>query len=273
MFLPDPFELKQVLEGAAAIVTDAMGLADLKICRKADGSPVTEVDRQVNFFLRAALARIAPESAWLSEEDAANPSRLSAKYCWIVDPLDGTTDFISGRAEFAVSVALVHGGTPVAAAIMNPATGEGGAWAENHEPIFWGWAMQSARCGTPPLDDARIVISRGETDRGTAAMISREFTNVSVVGSAAYKLLRVAARTDDLYVSMEPKSEWDICAGVGLLNGMDMTYRLFSGEPVRFNQPQTRIRSGAVGGAPTLVEAFLRRLGSAVQNSVGDYRH
>ena len=80
---------------------------------------------------------------------------------------------------------------------------------------------------------------------------------VRAVGSVAYKLLLVAAGIDDFTFSVQPKSEWDICGGVGLLQAAGKVYRRCDGLPVRFNQPQVRIKSPAVAGPAVLVEQFI----------------
>src|SRR5450755_1427548 len=91
---------------------------------KAQNSPVSEVDIAVDALLKARLAPIVPQAAWLSEETEDDPARLSARRVWIVDPIDGTRSFLAGRADWTVSVALVEDGRPIVAALYAPATEE-----------------------------------------------------------------------------------------------------------------------------------------------------
>src|SRR6516164_329897 len=89
---------------------------------KAGHDPVTEADRAVDAVLRKNLLR--PGEGWLSEESVDDPSRLEKSRVWVVDPLDGTREFVKGIPEFCVSIAMVENGVPVAAGICNPATDE-----------------------------------------------------------------------------------------------------------------------------------------------------
>ena len=89
---------------------------------KAGNDPVTEADKQVDAALRKILLR--PEEGWLSEESVDDPIRLEREWAWIVDPLDGTKEFIEGIPEWCVSIGLVRGGEAYAGGICNPATGE-----------------------------------------------------------------------------------------------------------------------------------------------------
>ena len=90
---------------------------------KSGGNPVTTADLEANAVLREALLGAFPESGWLSEESPDDGERLGKEWVWIVDPLDGTREFIQGIDEFALSVALVHGAAPVLAVTYNPAAG------------------------------------------------------------------------------------------------------------------------------------------------------
>ena len=98
--------------------------ANPKSWEKRAGDPVSEADIAVNNLLRDRLDGPRPGYAWLSEESEDDPARLDADTVWIVDPIDGTSAFLDGQAEFTVAVALANRGEPVAAAVFNPATDE-----------------------------------------------------------------------------------------------------------------------------------------------------
>jgi myo-inositol-1(or 4)-monophosphatase len=254
-----PFRLETLLSiaEAAGAVARTAGAGPMQIVDKADGSPVTIVDREVNDFLHRELIALVPGSGWLSEETADHPSRLHAPLVWIVDPIDGTQQLVRGIPEVAISIGLVDRSGVVAAAIVNPATGERGAWVEGEALAFSGLVMRP-----PPrtLDDATAIVSLSESEAGELAFLSGIVGTVRPVGSAAYKLLRVAAGADALTYSIRPKSEWDVCAGVGLVRAAGMSYVRLDGLPVAFNQPEPRIASGAVAGPSPLAAELRERI-------------
>ena len=248
--------IEAIADEAAALARSAAA-APLHVVEKDDRSPVTAVDRAVDAFLKRELTRLLPKSAWLSEETEDDRSRLAAEFVWIVDPIDGTKQLVSGIPEVAISVGLVVRGRAVAAAIVNPMTGERGSWVEGELPVFHGLA---ARPEPATLDTAAAIVSRSETEEGALAGLSGVVGSTRAVGSVAYKLLRVAAGADALTFSVRPKSEWDVCAGVGLLLAAGRVYLRLDGALTVFNQPDTRIPSGAVAGPASLAIPLRARL-------------
>jgi myo-inositol-1(or 4)-monophosphatase len=252
-------------EALAAIAEDAAALAragaadPLQVSRKEDGSPVTAVDAAVDAFLRRELQRLLPGSGWLSEETADDDVRLGRDFVWIVDPIDGTKQLVSGIPELAVSIGLVASGSVVAAAVVNPMTGEGGTWVAGRPPVFAGL---DARPAPATLAETSAIVSRTETELGALADLAGLVGSTRAVGSVAYKLLRVAAGADALTYSVLPKNEWDVCGGVGLLEAAGRAYLRLDGQPVVFNQPDAAIPSGAVAGPRLLAESLRRALAS-----------
>jgi len=245
-----------IVREAGTTVRAAFG-QPIAIARKPDGSPVTDVDRSVDAFLRSELHRLLPEAAWLSEETADDRSRLAFPTCWIVDPIDGTNQLIRGIPELAISVALVRDGEPVAAMVINPITGEEGLWTEGAPPEFRGL---TAREATGEIDTVEAIVSRTESESGELARVRGVVRALRPVGSVAYKLLRVAARADAVTFSLRPKSEWDVCGGVALVEAAGGIYLRLDDRPVRFNQPVPVIPSGAVAGPEDLAEAVADRV-------------
>ena len=243
--------LKRLVIEASAIA-DRYWRSRVTVSRKADGSLITEADTEVNEFLRRVLTRLLPGSGWLSEETIDDSSRLASDWVWVVDPLDGTREFARGVPEFAISVGLVHRGSAVLGCVVNPASGEGGVGHVGRGAEFWGGLQQ--RHAATSLSEARASVSRTETEDGSVLPYLDLLGTSIPVGSVAYKLLRVAAGHDDLTFSVQHKSEWDICGGVALLEAADKVYRRLDGEPLRFNQSDTRIRSDALAGTPALVD-------------------
>jgi myo-inositol-1(or 4)-monophosphatase len=253
---PPPAALRAALEAAGEAALSHFGKA--AVTRKADGSPLTQADLASQDVLRRELARLLPGAGWLSEETPDDDARLEREWVWVVDPLDGTKEFAAGVPQFAVSVGLVRAGEAVAGAVYNPATREGGVACDG-AASFWG--LPPALPPAPSLSDARASVSRTEVEDGSAAPFLAA-ARCEPVGGCAYKLLRAAAGVEHLTFSVQPKSEWDVCGGAALLAAAGKAYRRLDGAPNRFNRPDTRIRSGAVGGDPALVARMIEVIDS-----------
>jgi len=255
--LPVRREALAAIADAAAALARTAAAAPLGAVQKADLSPVTAVDLAVNAFLDRELKALLPGSAWLSEESEDDLGRLAARFVWIVDPIDGTKQLVAGIPEVAISIGLVAAGRVVAAAVANPMTGESGVWVDDAPPLFSGLERRPL---PPSLETATAIVSRSEAAEGALVGVKSVVGSIRPVGSVAYKLLRVAAGADALTFSVRPKSEWDVCAGVGLILAAGGCYLRFDGRPVTFNQEEPRISSGAVAGPERLASPLLRRL-------------
>lgn len=157
---------------------------------------------------------------------------------WIVDPIDGTREFVRRIPEYAISVALVRDGKPVVGAVCNPATGDlflgavgVGSW-RNGRPIA---------CSRPRGDRLVVLGSRSEMKRGEFEPF-QGVLDVQAVGSIAYKLALVAAGEADGTFSLGPKHEWDIAAGVALVLAAGGRVHDGAGRAFRFNQTDTLTR-------------------------------
>jgi myo-inositol-1(or 4)-monophosphatase len=193
--------------------------------------PVTEADRTANRVLRDAL--LEEGEGWLSEESVDDFSRLEKERLWIVDPIDGTREFISGVPEWCISVAFVENGRAVAGGICNPATRE----------VFLGALGEGVRLNSVPvnisgrqnLEGAVVLASRSEIARGEwdryrdAAFVTRP------MGSVAYKLALVAAGLADATWTASPKNEWDFAAGAVLVEAAGGVVRNLDGSRLSFN--------------------------------------
>jgi myo-inositol-1(or 4)-monophosphatase len=180
---------------------------------KAGHDPVTEADRALDEVLRKNLLRDG--EGWLSEESADDQTRLFKSRVWVVDPLDGTREFVEGIPEFCVSIAMVERGKPIAGGIYNPATNEtflgavGFGLTHNGEP-----ARASQR---DSLEGALALASRSETKRGEWKEFENAPFKITPMGSVAYKLARVAAGLADITFTLVPKHEWDVAGGAALV--------------------------------------------------------
>ena len=210
---------------------------DVDARRKSGGDPVTEADTQVDTILRRLLPR--PEEGWLSEETTDDLSRLERRRVWVVDPLDGTREFVEGIPEWSVSIGLVVDGEPVAGGICNPATGElilgarGVGVTLNGRP-----ACVSAR---EKLAGATVVASRSEVKRGEWQGYRDGAFEMRPTGSVAYKLGLVAAGLVDATWTLTPKHEWDVAAGVALVRAAGGVVVPAAPDEDRFNRPKPKL--------------------------------
>ena len=257
-----PFSLaafKTILIEAGGIVRRWYN-TQTEVVIKGDGSPLTQADTEANAFLHAELGKLFPQAKWLSEESADDLSRLDAEWLWVVDPVDGTKEFVNRIPELAVSVGLVRHGRVFLGGVLNPIANEGGVGFVSGENEFWGFAPSVAPAAE--LAKATVSLSRTEVKRGDILECVKTLGQARPVGSVAYKLLRVAAGVDDLTLSIQPKSEWDICGGVALLQSAKKKYIRLDGVETLFNQRDILITAGAVAGPEPLASAYCAFLGT-----------
>ena len=199
---------------------------------KEGDDPVTATDRALDALLRQALP--AAGEGWLSEETADDAARLACSRVWVVDPLDGTREFVAGIPEWCVSVGLVVDGEAVAGGILNPATGQRFLGAVGHGLTLDGRPARASAATT--LAGALVLASRSEVKRGQWERFAGAPFTVKPTGSVAYKLACVAAGLADATWTLVPKHEWDVAAGVALARAGGCVVRTPSGTPPRFNR-------------------------------------
>jgi len=175
--------------------------------------PVTEADRAVDAVLRQSLLRDG--EGWLSEESVDDVSRLSKNRVWVVDPLDGTREFVAGIPEFCVSIGFVENGRPVAGGICNPATNESILGSIDSGVSYNGKPAHPSQRTT--LQGSLILASRSEVKRGEWQQFQGGDYQIRPMGSVAYKLGLVAAGRADVTFTLTPKNEWDVAAGAALV--------------------------------------------------------
>jgi len=212
--------MKQQTQDTVAIVREA-GQAVMQFFRasftvrdKSPDNPVTEADIASDTLLKRRLGELMPEAGWLSEETADNPARLEKKWLWVVDPIDGTKEFVMGIPEFSISVALVEDGLPVLGIVFNPVTDE--LFVAEKGQGMWCNGTKVGVSGRDQLQGSLIDASRSEIKRGEFDPF-KELVELRITGSIAYKLARVASGQADATWSRGPKHEWDICAGALLV--------------------------------------------------------
>lgn len=237
---PSPFRVEDEIRriklalDAARIVLEDYTAGRVASTLKAGGDPVTEADLAVDAAVRAVLQE--PGDGWLSEETTDDRSRLSCRRVWIVDPIDGTREFIEGIPEWCVSIALAIDGQPVAGGIFNPVTGESVVGGVGSPPKYIGHREPVSATG---LADAMILASRSEIKRGEWDAFTSLGLNVVPMGSVAYKLALVAAGRADATWTLVPKREWDVAGGAALLTAAGAHYRRKDHANVVFNNEKT----------------------------------
>jgi len=232
---------------------------------KSGGDPVTECDRIANRTLRDVL--LQEGEGWLSEENIDDLSRLERDRVWIVDPIDGTREFISGIPEWCISVGYVEGGQAVAGGVCNPTTGE----------IFLGAVGAGVRLNGNSvcvsrrqcLPGALVLASRSEVGRGEWDSFKDAPFVTRPMGSVAYKLALVASGRADATWTRCTKHEWDIAAGTALVEAAGGIVRNFDGSEIRFNN-HLPLFSGLLACGPQLdleLNTWLRERADIPQQS------
>jgi myo-inositol-1(or 4)-monophosphatase len=209
-----------------------------EIGSKGHDNPVTAADLEADRALKKLLHDPFPEYGWLSEETVDNDARLKCRRVWIVDPLDGTKEFINGIPEFSVAIALVEDGVPILGVTYNPIKRE----------MYWAARGVGCHLNTRPvhvtrtrtLKRATVLASRSETARGEW-QVFHGMLKVSPTGSVAYKLAMVAAGKGDATFTRSPKSEWDIASGAALIIEAGGVITDIKGREIRFNQRSVKL--------------------------------
>jgi myo-inositol-1(or 4)-monophosphatase len=260
-----PQEFKKIVCDAGLIAKKALGNRNAyTIIEKPDRTLVTSIDLEIDAYLKLHLGKLFPEAAWVSEESPEPKDRVLQKWVWMVDPIDGTANFVAHKTGFAISVALVHEGRVRASGVVNPATDQGGVAIDDGPALFWG-----TKAKEPAVEflDAHISLSRREQRKGLTVQIEKDFRNIIFVSGAANKLMRTAAGVDDFYLTIESKSEWDVAAGLHLAECSGKVGARLDGKELIYNADNLRIPSGIICGKKEFVEAFLKRYAAGFSHS------
>jgi len=217
---------------------------------KEPGQPVSEADLMVDRLLMGRLGALLPEAAWLSEESVETPGRAEARFAWVVDPIDGTRDFVRGRPGWAVSVALVEDGAVRLSTLIAPARGE--IWSAAKGQGAWRNGVK-LHCGAhPTLSKARVP---ADHLRG----IDIDYVLVPKPNSIALRMAMVAADEADVVASIRWGAEWDIAAASLIVQEAGGMVTDVMGRTLRFNRPDPRAL-GILCCVPTLHDEAVARL-------------
>ncbi|MBL8697134.1 MAG: 3'(2'),5'-bisphosphate nucleotidase CysQ [Alphaproteobacteria bacterium] len=217
---------------------------------KDDGSPVTDADEASEALIVAGLRELTPEIAVVSEEEMAAGRAPFAggggavpSLFWLVDPLDGTREFVARNGEFSINIGLVRDGRPVFGVLLAPIGGHGWAAAGPGRAIAFtpDGTKRSIRVRTPPASGLVVLSSRSHGDDAAldAYLDGRPIAARRRLGSAL-KFGALAAGEADLYPRFGPTSEWDTCAGHAILEAAGGRVETAGGQPLRYGKPGFR---------------------------------
>lgn len=229
---------------------------------KRGDDPVTEADLAVDEAVKGVLA--VGEEGWLSEETADSSTRLGCRRTWVVDPLDGTREFVRGIPEWCVSVGLVEDGIPIAGGILAPSAGLRIIGGRGHGVTLNG--APASASDTSTLAGALVLASRSEVSRGLWGPFFPGDISIRNMGSVALKLGMVAVGLADATWTLVPKNEWDVAAGAALVLAAGGRISLPDGSPRSFNAPDPLL-SGFIAAAPGLYEPIHGLVARTIETS------
>jgi len=217
--------------------------SSFSVQEKEDRSPLTEADLRSEKLILAGLRRIAPEIPVLSEESGQVPfaTRKGWNRLWVVDPLDGTKEFVQRNGEFTVNIALVDDHRPVLGVVHAPVLERDyyaceGVGAFRSDAQAAGRPIRVAKRGTGPV---RVVGSRSHRGTSLDAFLARVGPHAFVEVGSSMKLCLVAEGDADVYPRMGPTSEWDTAAGQCVLEQAGGLVLKLDGQPLAYNREDT----------------------------------
>ncbi len=231
----------------------------LDVWDKQGGTPVSAADMAVDDFLKRELGALLPSAGWLSEETVDAPERLDGDLIWLVDPIDGTRDFVAGRPGWAISVALVSSGRPLLGMLDAPARGE-----------FWhGEAGKGAwRNGQKLAASRRAVLPGARVPAHVLPTADADLTPVERPNSIALRMAMVAADEADLVATLMWGNEWDIGAAALIAREAGAMVTDAFGQPLAYNKPDPRA-FGVLVSSAVIHAAAVERLAGRAQELAG----
>ena len=217
---------------------------------KVPGHPVCDVDLEVDNFLREQLAALDPEAGWLSEETLDASDRIERRRLWVVDPIDGTRDFLRGRDGWCVSVALVEDRVPIVGVLDAPARGE--HWAAAKGKGAWRNGERLRVSGRATFPGSRVPSDKLPT-------VDEDLVAVAKPNSIALRIALVAAGEADLVATLKWGFEWDIAAAALIAAEAGATVSGALGQPLAFNTASGEA-FGVLVATPGIHDAAVERL-------------
>ena len=203
---------------------------------KSKNNPVTTADLDANRKIREIVQGRYPEDGWLSEEDGDDSRRLTSSRVWIIDPIDGTKEFIEGVPQFAVSIGFVVGGRPKVAVVYNPIQDR-----MYRAVVGQGAELNGEKIRVTPrkeIHGALLLVSRSEPLRKFQVFVDR--CEIQSVGSIAFRLAKVAGGEGDGTLTFRSIHEWDVCAGAFMVEEAGGKVVDGNGKILLFNRRETK---------------------------------
>jgi len=250
--VPEILDIAQVagIAEEAGRVAASRCNTDYKSWEKVPGHPVCEVDLAVDAFLRERLGALDPEAGWLSEETLDDSDRIERRRLWVVDPIDGTRDYLRGRPGWCVSVALVEDRVPVLGVLSAPMRGE--LWTAARGRGSW-------RNGAPLLVSPRADLAGARVPADNLPKVDRDLVAVAKPNSIALRIAMVAAGEADLLATLRWGFEWDIAAAALIAEEAGATVSGALGQPLAFNTASAEA-FGVLVATPGIHAAAVERL-------------
>ena len=264
----DPTASAELMDGLTAIgVAAAKAILDCRtdsgVRIKADGSPVTPADEIAETIIRDGLARFAPSLPAVSEEETEHTRPAAGANYFLVDPLDGTREFIAGRDEYTVNIGLMSEGIPKLGIIVAPALG-----------LIWRGVVGSGAerlefsCGqiSPPqpirtrartAGELIVMVSRSHLDAATQSYLRALPHARRIACGSSIKFCRLAEGAADHYPRLGPTHDWDVAAGHAVLTAAGGRVIGLDGQALVYGTPELRIPAFLAWGGPALTEGAL----------------
>jgi len=249
---PEPSKLlDQVLAIALEAGAKILGVynSDFTVTRKEDNSPLTLADLAAHQHIVEALGRITPELPVLSEEaaDIAFETRRQWSRYWLVDPLDGTKEFVKRNGEFTVNIALIDNGAPVLGVVHAPVLDVSYLAALGVGCFREKQARRDAIHARPTHDPPRLVVTKSHRDAELDAFLARVPAHEALSRGSSLKFCLIAEGSADFYPRTGPTSEWDTAAGHCVAEAAGaQVLTLPQWAPLRYNQKESLLNPGFV---------------------------
>jgi myo-inositol-1(or 4)-monophosphatase len=242
-------EVARIADEAGRIAAGRCGTA-FRTWDKAPGHPVCEIDLEVDTFLHEHLRALDPEAGWLSEETLDLSDRIERRRLWVIDPIDGTRDYLRQRPGWCVSVALVEDRVPVLGVLAAPQRGE--LWTAS--------AGQGSRRNSEPLRvSRRVQLAGARVPADELPKEDRDLIAVPKPNSIALRIALVASGEADLVATLKWGFEWDIAAAALIAEEAGATVTGALGQPLAFNTAAGEA-FGVLAATPGIHAAAVERL-------------
>lgn len=228
-------------------------LASSDVETKEDNSPVTQADLAIDTYLKKAILDVFPEDGWLSEETVDDESRLEKSLVWIVDPIDGTKDFIAQNDEFCIMIGLVEDGVPRFGVLALPA----------YDTIYAGGPgygvevySEGEEVGLPALDEEGnvLLVSRHHFNEKLSPFIKEENLEALPCGSVGVKISFILEGMANHYIHLGTIGEWDTAAPQAIFEAMGGYCSLINGEAIQYNKREPKTHGFVASADDRFVE-------------------